>query len=267
VTNILILLVIISGSFLHAYDRVISLSPRLTSSIYLLGADEKLIANTIFCTTPEEANTKEKIGDLVNINLEKILRLKPDLVLVSPLAKKKKIQKLNQLGIKTEFFPQPKTYQQLTEQFLKLGALVGKLQKATDINIMMKKEIQKLSRTTHRKQPKVFFQVGSNPLFTITKSSYLNDYIELAGGINVAKNARNGQYSKEAVIKSNPDIIFIMLMGITGETEKKEWEKYPIIDAVRHQRIYLMDPYKFGSPTPITFVETLWEIKDLITKK
>ena len=77
--------------------------------------------------------------------------------------------------------------------------------------------------------------------------------------MNIAHETSHGHYSREEVLTKNPDVIIIVNMGITGLNEKKTWENYRTIKAVKNKRIFIVDSYKFCSPTPITFVEALRE--------
>lgn len=106
----------------------------------------------------------------------------------------------------------------------------------------------------------MFIQIGSKPLFVATGNTFINDFIVFAGARNIAGDATSGLYSREEVLKRNPEVILIVTMGISGEQEKTVWEKYRTVDAVRNKRIYFIDSAKVCSPTPIGFAETLEEI-------
>ena len=207
--------------------KIISLSPLITESIYLLGAGDILIANTVYCTRPEDAKTKEKIGTLLEINIEKIVSLNPDLVLASSLTRPKQLEKLKILGYKVIQFTYAKSFNEICEQFIYLGELIGKKENALNIIKDIKIQIEKIkSITASLPKKNVFIQVGVKPLFTVSKDTFINDFIEFSGGINIASDSKAGVYSREKVIASNPDIIIIVLMGIEGDKEKKIWQNF-----------------------------------------
>ncbi|MCM8832137.1 MAG: helical backbone metal receptor, partial [Candidatus Omnitrophica bacterium] len=79
-------------------ERIISLGPSITEELYLLGVEDKILGVTTYCKRPKEVLKKEKVGTVVDVNVEKIFSLKPDLVLATPLAKQKDIEKLKKLG-------------------------------------------------------------------------------------------------------------------------------------------------------------------------
>lgn len=238
-------------------ERIVSLGPYITKSIYLLDSGDKIIANTIYCIYPEDAKNKIKIGNLLNINIEKIYSLKPDIVIYTSLSNPEQIKKLQRLGIKVFFIDQPKNFEEMKKQLLELGKILGKEKKAEEIIKNTEKRIKKILKSIPDKKPKVFIQIGFNPLFTVTSDSFINDLIKRAGGINIAENAKSGLYSMEDVIKQNPDIILISLMGEDGKIAKKEWLKFKNVNAVKNKRIYFIDEYKICSPTIVEFVETL----------
>jgi len=248
-------------------QRIISLGPYITEEIYLLNAQDKLVGCTIYCQRPSEAQKKEKIGTVIQINIEKILTLKPDLVIATGLTQKKDIEKLKKLGIRVIKFSSPKNFAEICSQFLELGKIVDKYDIAEKIVQEAKDRVGQIkSKTENLPKVKIFIEIGTNPLFTINNDSFVNDFIEFAGGINIAKDAKTGIYSREAVLKENPDVIVIATMGIMGKKEKKIWEKYKTLEAVKNNRIYIMDAYKLCSPTPVSFVETLEELVNILHK-
>lgn len=245
--------------------KIISLGPAITEELYLLGIEDRLIANTIYCKRPLEAQKKEKIGTVIQINVEKIVSIKPDLVIATSLTSPKAKEKLRNLGIKVVTFPTAKNFPQICEHFLELGKIVGREKEAREIIWQVKMRVDIIKKKV-KDLPKqnVFAQVGTRPLFTVTKDSFVNDFMEFAGGINVAKDAKSGLYSREKVLKDNPDVIIIVTMGIVGEQEKEIWQRYKVLKAVENNRIYIIDSYKLCSPTPLSFVEGLEEIVKIL---
>ena len=100
-------------------SRIISLAPAITEELYLLGADNMLIANTYYCKRPEQAKNKMKIGNLKNFDLEKIVKLAPDLILCTTLANENKIKKLKQLDINVIQLPPSRSFEEICANFLK----------------------------------------------------------------------------------------------------------------------------------------------------
>lgn len=246
-------------------QRIISLGPSITEELYLLGVGDKIVGVTTYCQRPSQAQQKEKIGTVVEVNVEKIFSLKPELVLATSLTDPKDVEKLRNLGIRVITFPYAKNFAQLCEQFLELGKITGKEKVSEELIEEAKQKVERLKKEVKDSpKPKVFVQVGAKPLFTVTKDSFINDFIEFARGVNIAQNLKGGLYSREEVIKNNPDVIIIVTMGIGGEQEKKIWERYRILKAVKNNRIYIVDSYRLCSPTPVSFVEALEEMVKIL---
>jgi iron complex transport system substrate-binding protein len=246
-------------------ERIISLGPAITQKLYLLGAGERLIANTVYCDKPDDAKKKTRIGNVTLVNIEKIVSLKPDLVIATGLSQPRQVKKLKDLGIRVVSFPDPHSFSMMCQEFIKLGELVGEKDKAIEIVKQAKHGVERIRRkTVDIQRTRVFVQIGAKPLFTVTKDSFVNDFIEIAGGENIAKHETSGIYSREKVIKEDPQVIVIATMGIAGEKEKTAWRNHQTISAVANDAIYIIDSYKICSPTPPSFVETLEEFVEIL---
>lgn len=242
-------------------QRIISLGPSITKALYLLGVQDRLIANTVYCVDPPETKKKDKIGTVVGVDIEKIFNLKPDLVLATSLTNPKAREKLENLGIKVIAFSMPKDFNDICKQFLELGRLVDKEEEAKEIVKSAENEVILIrAKVRDLPKPKVFVQLGIRPLFAATGRCFINDYIEFAGGINTAKEAREGIYSRERILNENPDVIIITTMGamdMAAEEEKSIWRKYETLNAAKTGRIYIIDTDEITAPTPQSFVKTL----------
>lgn len=254
-----------AASFVNTADnypqRIVSLGPINTENIFLLGAGDRLVGDTVYCVRPEAAKKKIKVGSMMEISVEKIVSLHPDLILATGLTSSGLIQKLMSLDMKVVRFDQPSSLAGSCDQFLELGRLLGLEDQARDIIRNVKLEIEKIhQKTTTLPSRKVFLQIGSQPLYGSVNDSFTHDFIELANGINIIGDQANGRTDYEKVIVENPDVIIIAIMGsesgIAGR-EKRKWQQFPIINAVRQDRIHIVDPAVACSPSPATFVEAL----------
>ncbi len=251
-----------------APERIVSLGPLITEMIYLLGADDRLVADTTYCNVPEAAKTKTKIGSLIQADVEKIISLRPDIVIANPLASESQLKLLRRLGIRVEQFENPATFDKICNMTATLGELVGQADKARGIIDQARAEVDDIIRRTSKLPPrKVFIQIGFNPLHTSPKETFIHEYITFAGGINIAADEKSGNYSREKVLEHNPDVILIATMGSdrTGaEKEKQTWLGYTALNAARNGEIYVLDPEILCSPTPVSFAEALAYIVPLI---
>lgn len=249
-------------------QRIASLGPINTENVFLLGAGNRLVANTSYCVRPKAAESKEKIGSVMQVSIEKIIGLEPDLVLATGLTQKQQVKQLQSLGIKVVHFKQPASFTDICAQFLTLGHLLGLEKHAFQIIDEVKKRVATLQkRVAGLPRQKVFFQVGSQPLFSSVPSSFTNDFIVLAGGSNIAAGQKNGATNYEKVIAANPDVIIIAMMGSESgiaSREQERWMQIPVINAVQNDRVHVISPDIACSPSPVTFADTLHIMAHLI---
>ncbi len=107
--------------------RIVSLVPSLTQNIVYLDAEAFLVGKTSYCKTSQSIPV---VATAIDVNVEKVLALKPDLVLTSSLTKPETIAALKRMGVKVESYPSPHSYAELCSQFLQLGKRIGKPHRA-----------------------------------------------------------------------------------------------------------------------------------------
>ena len=147
------------------YTRIVSLAPSFTQSLYYLEAQDNLVGCTSYCEAAKGDN-KEIVSSAVKANVEKIISLKPDLVLASGLTNPKDTELLKKFGIKVETIYSPKSFQEICDQFIRMGELVGKTDKANALVEESKRTIQQIAeKNKHNTNRSMFFQIGANPLF------------------------------------------------------------------------------------------------------
>ncbi len=238
------------------YERLVSLGPTITQNIYLLGREDLLVGVSSYCEALPGVESKEIAGDLVNANIEQVMKLSPDAVLVSGMISRGSVERLESLGINVVSFPEPGSFEELCSQFGKLGGLIGKEEKAAAIISGVKSEVDGIrSMAEGFPRKRVIAQIGADPLWVSPKNSFMNDIIEFSGGVNLGPE-EGGRISIESVIKKNPEVILIVDMGIAGE-QKRMWLNFPSVEAVKNEDIYLVDSFVFCSPTPELFVEAV----------
>jgi len=245
--------------------RIVSLSPAVTESLYLLGLEKNVVGVTIYCSRPKEAKAREKVGTIMEPNLEKIMKLQPDLVLAMDLTDRKSIQKMKDLGLNLVTFTIPYTFEGLCDVFVQIGRVTGKLEEAKRLASSAKAKVAAIQKATARLQrPRVLVQIGSKPFYVATKDVFMDDYIDFAGGTNVFRDAVSGSVGREAAIVRNPDVIFIVTMGLNAQNERLAWRRFSTVSAVKNNRIYLVDSDDVCSPTPQSFARSLAEIAALL---
>lgn len=251
----------LSGCAEHGpLQRIVSLGPINTENVFLLGAGDRLVGSTIYCTRPEAARQTAKVGSVMEISVERVLSLNPELVLATSLTPPKLVDTLRSLGLRVVQFRQAETFADLCVQVQQLGVLLHREEEAERIVTEAHKRVDIITRNVAGlPAQKVFLQIGTRPLFASTPGSFTNDYIRLGNGINIAGQQQSGLIGYEKVLARDPDVILLALMddasGVAAR-EMKKWQAFTSLTAVRTKRIHLLDPDLVCSPSPLTFARS-----------
>lgn len=262
---LLLLIFLLSSNVFAKYNRIISLAPSATESLYELGLYDNVIANTVYCS--DGLVKKEKVGTVTEPNIEKIISLNPDLIVATKEGNYKTvIDKLIRLKLTVYVMEPYLNFEDVCNNFQQLADYTGKADIAKKIIENVKKEISQLSKETEKTdKEKIFWEVGANPIFTVGNKSFVNEYNKYINGINVFEyiDMRYPNVSVESVIEKNPDIILLINMGDVSDQEIAKWNKYKNITAIKNNKIYLLEADDIFTPTPKKFLNG---IKVLRTK-
>jgi iron complex transport system substrate-binding protein len=247
--------------------RIVSLVPWVTKSLYLMGEQSRLVGCTSYCPV-EPSDHIAVVANAMSVNIEKTLTLKPDVVIASSLNKPETVENLKKLGVKVVLQPYPKSFEEICAYFVQIGELVGQGAKAKQIIDQQKARLAKLKAGIPAgKNPNVFIQIGAKPLFCAVPDTFMDDFIRFSGGKNSAAELKMGSVTREYVLKQNPDVIFIVTMGIVAQEEKDTWLGYQSLSASKSKKIFILDADKTCSPTAILFVDALEEMIKLMYSK
>lgn len=237
-------------------QRIVTLTPALTEMVFALGAGDLVIGNTLYCDYPEAATTKAKVGGAVmnSLDIERLLALKPDLVLLSSLGQEEIVKRLVELGVNAKFFPTVGVGDVFTT-LTAVGSLLGRSDEADDIvatNRRLFAEVE--SRLAGRPRPRVFHFIWHTPLMTAGPSSFLGQLLAAGGGDNIFSElaADYPQVSHEDVVSRNPQVVLgpqYEFRALTPES-LDSMPGWRTIDAVRQQRVRLLDDQIVSRPGP-----------------
>jgi iron complex transport system substrate-binding protein len=235
--------------------RIVSLAPSITEILFALGLDEEVAAITNFCDYPVAVLSKPRIGGFVNPDVEKIVSLKPDLIIgIRDGNRMDTVHRLNDSGFPV-YLIDPKGFDGVMQTIKNIGDVVGREKESRKmIKEMVKKTENIMTLTQSLSRPKVFFQLGDAPMVTVGKGTLADDLIRLAGGKSISENESVSYpaYSIETVLLKAPEIIIMTSMDSKKNSPQlvKKWESWKSIPAVRMNMIYVIDSNLVDRPTP-----------------
>jgi ABC-type Fe3+-hydroxamate transport system substrate-binding protein len=240
--------------------RIVSLTPSLTLNVRYLGEEGNLVGCTNYCQTTRKIPI---VASAIKVNIERVIAQKPDIVIATTLTSPETIVALKKVGLKVEVFPMSHSFSEICDQFMHLAKLLGKAQKGTEIIAHSKAKLKKIEKSTTIGK-KMFIQLGANPLFAVIPNTFMHEYISNAGAITITEGLTSGGITREAILRRNPDIIFIVTMGMETQKEIKKWESFKNLSATQNKKIFILDSQIACTPTPITFVQTQEIISNLL---
>lgn len=240
-------------SFEKAPERIISLAPSNTEILFALGLDDKVVGVTTFDDYPEEVLEIEKIGDFTGINLEKIIELNPDLVISYGPGDGDENARLREAGIEVIGF-EPESIDEIIETINKIGQLTGKESEAKALTeSMIKKRDEIINKIKNAPKVKVFYEIWHDPLMAAGPGSFMDHLMTLAGGDNIAKDAKDEypQFDLEQLIERNPDV-YLTSADMPEKTPEAMMARpgFENISAMKSGRVYVLEPNIVSRPGP-----------------
>ena len=228
-------------------QRIVSLAPSITETLFAIGLDSRIVGVTTYCDYPPEAKTKESIGDTLKPSLEKIIGLKPDLVIVSTASQlEQSVRRLDELGIPV-YISNPRDLEGLLNSIERIGEIAGVPDRANELTRQLRSRIEAVrARVASRPQPRVFLILGSEPLITAGRPSFISDLIARAGGrsISAEESMDYPQFSLETAIARQPEVIFLQAGNADLPARLNE------TPAARAGRVYRLDDALLLRPGP-----------------
>ncbi|HBC90874.1 MAG TPA: iron ABC transporter substrate-binding protein, partial [Lactococcus sp.] len=227
-------------------SRIVSLSPAVTQVIDDLGQKDKLIA--VDSQSPKYVKNLENLeqSDMMNLDLEKIMALKPEVVFVTDLTmfqSSDKIEKIKEKGTTVVVLPAEKNFKEIKDNIRLVALTVNQKEKGQAIISKMEKDITALKKQaktiTHKKT--VLFEIAASPeIYSMGKETFINEMIETIGATNVmAKETGAVKISEEAAILSNPDVILTnvnyMPHPVDDILKMNTWKE---VKAVKNKAVY-----------------------------
>jgi len=235
--------------------RIISLAPNITEILFDLGLDEEVVGVSIHCNFPEKAKTRPRVGSYISLDYEKIISLKPDLIIATGAGNTREmVERLEKLGFPA-YVIFPKDLEGILLSIDHIGQVVDRKAEALRIIQDVKRRKAKIINLMKNvPRTKVFLQIGEAPMVTVGKGSFADDLIRLAGGENVAGEEKKmyPRFGMEEILKRAPEVIIITSMNTSANYEKvlQDWSRWKTLPAVKNGRIHLIDSDLIDRPSP-----------------
>lgn len=233
--------------------RIVSLAPNLTEIVYAVGAGNRLVGDTEYCDYPAEAKRVAKIGDTMHPSIERIIALRPEVVLVSTASQLEAFT--GQLGEQriAVYVTNPRSLEEVFQSIETMGDLFGTRDQATVIVADLRKRAGLLEAAIKPVKPlKVFYQVAGEPLYTIGREAYLTDLVRRAGGVSVTADVPGAfpRFSDEAALAARPEAIILPTGGSMGSANSTVAPPLKNSPAVLNSRVYKINDDHLSRPGP-----------------
>ena len=248
--------------------KIVSMAPNLTGILFGLGLGDRVVGVTTYCDYPAAALEVEKIGDFINPNFERIIRLRPDLVIAERWGSSKTSWRLRQLGLRVVEVPTPQSLLEIYTLIRSVGELTGRAVEAEVLVKGMKGRVEEIKYRAARfpLRPKLFLEID-RPTWTVGKASFTNEAIALCGARNIFDDLSRPapQVSQEEVIRRDPDIVVSFVASAEEIMHRPGWNR---ISAVREGRVvddFSQSLLSQGNQRLVEGIEALQErVRDLM---
>jgi iron complex transport system substrate-binding protein len=237
--------------------RVISLAPNITETVFALGADTLLAGVTDFCDYPPSARKKEKVGSLLDPNIEKITSLSPDLIIMTTEGNSKYTYlSLKSSGYKV-YVANPNDIKGIIRMIKNLAIILGKKNNGMIITNYITDNLKNYSLQNENKKPiSCFLIISVNPLITVNRFTYISELLSLSGFENIYGDEllEYPNVNYEDVLLKNPDYIFFLcdtanqVMVNSNKSDIKS--RLSVVNAVKNNKIFGVDENILSRPGP-----------------
>ncbi|MEX6264850.1 ABC transporter substrate-binding protein [Staphylococcus haemolyticus] len=264
-----------SNSKEHSYKRIVSLMPSNTEILYELGLGKDIVGVSTVDDYPKDVKKGKKQFDIMNLNKEALLKVKPDLILAHESQKgtsKKVLDSLEKNGVKVVYVKDAQSLDQTYETFKQIGKVTGREHEANELVDETKHNVEKVIKSVprHHRSQSVFMEVSSKPeIYTAGKHTFFDDMLAQLDAKNSFSNIEGWKpVDKESIIKKNPDIL-ISTEGLSKSDYYKVIKKrdgFRQIKAVKNGRIETVNGDEISRPGP-RIDEGLKQLRDAIYKR
>jgi len=235
--------------------RIVCLAPNVTEIIFALGLGERVVGVSEFSDFPPEAREKPQVGRYDRPSLERIVALRPDLVILGHGNPRELALALERARI-TAFGLNPKTIEESFRALERIGEICGVQERAQQLSETLRTRVEKVRKRVaagNLRRPRVFIMIDEEPLWTAGRNTLQDEILRLAGGENIASRPSYYPLSKEALFAAQPDLILIP--GKPSEARSirqriRARKDLSSLSAVRRGHIVVVDGDIYSRPGP-----------------
>jgi iron complex transport system substrate-binding protein len=245
--------------------RIVSLAPGATEMLFAAGAGDHVIATVQYSDEPPAAKQVPRIGDVVAIDMEKLVALRPEVAVVWPGGgNPAQIEEISRMGIPL-YRQQVNALADLPASLRRLGTLAGTSAIAEQAARNIEARLATLSRTyAGGRHPSVLLQVWNHPVYTVGGTHLMSDALRLCGARNVFGDLRDlgPAVDVEAVVARNPDIIVAAAPPGAGREWLADWRRFTTLRAVREGNLITFEDPRLVrlGPSIVSATEALCKI-------
>lgn len=247
-------------------NKIICLTEESVETLYLLGGGDLIAGVSQYVERPPEAKKHPVVSQFIRSDIEKIVALKPDLVLGFSDLQKDIAKELVGHGLNV-FITNQRSLEEILDYIVMLGRLVGAEEKAQEL--VRSYRVKLASVAVQQKRPRVYFEEWDHPRLSAIR--WVSELIEVAGGENIFSDrigsmARDREVFDGEIVERNPDLILACWCGkkVKPETIFKR-PNYDRVNAIKNQKVIELDPAIFLQPGPALFEEGLEILQRILT--
>jgi iron complex transport system substrate-binding protein len=247
--------------------RIVSLAPGTTAMLYAAGAGACMVGTIAHSTEPAEAASVPVIGDAETLDFERLLALRPSVVVVAvDVVQRVRIDRIRSLGIPV-YQVHVTRLAQMPDSVRRLGELAGTDQVAANRAQALRAELEALSRRYRERAPvRVLYQIWDRPIYTIGGRHVIADALALCGAVNIFGELGTAApaVTREAAVLRDPQLILASAPPGSAQEWLAEWRKFPGLTAVRNGQLASFSDERIDrmGPSVIAATGSLCEVID-----
>lgn len=244
-------------------ERIISLAPSITETLFALGLDNRITAVTDYCVYPKAAQDKPSIGGYLDPSLETLVALRPDLVIL--LRQHHRLaEQLNALGIATREVDNSRL-PDILDSIRIIGESTGAETAARQLLDDIQSRIKAIeARVADLPRPEVLLSIANynsgeqlNQVYVAGQQDFYNDLLEIAGGRNVYQYQHIAvpAVSREGLMRLNPEVIIDIFPGPDEHHQdlskvRQRWQQLDSVQAIKNKRLHIIEADYATKPGP-----------------